>query len=173
MKQEGEKAVLLAAIHMLIAPCGYAPPRSEAPEGIRTIAVETFTTRVAHVAVGSWVAEAVRREILVARSLRLAPGSRADATLRGEVLAIDDGVTALGTGDSGPVAALSGAAIVVRLRLIRRDGEVVADLGEIRARAVRSVSRFADDDTARSDRALRDAAQELGRRIVRVLLEGP
>jgi hypothetical protein len=170
MRQEGG---FLASILLLVASCGYAPPRAEAPEGIRTIAVETFTSRVAHAAVGVWVAEAVRREILVAGSLRLAPASRADAILGGEVLAVDDGVAALGASESGPVAALSGSTIVVRARLIRRDGGVLADLGSMRARAIRAVSQLPDDDTARADRALREAAREAGRRIVAALLGGP
>lgn len=165
--------MLRAATLALVASCGYAPPRPVAPEGIRTIAVETFTSRAAHAAVGAWVAEAIREEILVAPSLRLAAASRADATLRGEVLSIDGDPAALGVDSAGPAAVLSGTTLVVRARLVRRNGELIADLGTLHARVTRSVSPFPSDDAARFDRAVRDAARDVGRRVVSVLLGHP
>jgi lipopolysaccharide assembly LptE-like protein len=163
----GVTAVPLAAT--LLVACGYAPPRPVAPAGVHTVAVESFEVQVPAPGAGGWVADAVRREILQRPDLRLLSLRRADAVVRGEVIGWGGDATALTAGDRGPRAVMADEELTVRARLVDRAGAVLVDLGAVHTRAPRTVSGAPLGDAARSDRALRDAAAQIGKTIARRL----
>lgn len=150
--------------------CGYAVVRAAPPAGVERIAVGAFEVRAGPPVLGAWIAEAVATELASTPGVSLAGPGRADAVVRGDVRLAADRAVALASGEAGPEAAVAEVALEVRAVLVGRGGDELRATGPLRPRALRTVADTGADDQARETRALRTAAAEAGRQLVRLLL---
>jgi hypothetical protein len=163
--------LLLACVAFAPSGCAYAPVRyGGALADIQSVAVETLRNESYEAGVEYLVADALRREFLRRKAVRLVedPG-RADLVLSGSVLPI----RSRGRAFSSVVAAIEyEVTLVLELEATRADGSQVP----IDPRALSETERYlasADAEALRKNRqeALREAAAVLAGRVYDALYE--
>jgi outer membrane lipopolysaccharide assembly protein LptE/RlpB len=153
---------------LLLAGCGYSV-RGGLPPHIRSVAVPTFRNATAEPAVETVITAAVVNAFVTSGTLRVVPVEQADAILDGEIvgyeiqsIAVDERIRAR---EYRLLVTLN-----LRFRDVRQGGLLFRQDG-LQEKADFRVAGQVAETLSREDSAVRQAAVDIGRRIVNLVVD--
>ena len=161
-------ALALAAALTITAACGYST-KGNLPPHIKTVAVPTFKNKTQEPAVESTITAAVVNAFTTSGKLRVVPVGQADSVLDGEVVGYD--VQSISVDRRINIRQFR---LVVTLNLEFRDvkqNELLFREEGLQERAEFTVPFEVSATISREEGAVRQAAQEVGRRVVNLVVD--
>ena len=159
---------LLPAVSL--SSCGYklSGAKSALPDGVRTIAVTPFQNLTLEPDVGVIAAEAVQREILRRKMIKLAPPDKADAVLIGVVTEVEIDPQAY---DAEGFTTAYRAKLTVSAKLVR-GGETIWRADKISDAEEIDVNSSIPDNDVRRRNALAAIAEDIAEKLHVAMIEG-
>jgi outer membrane lipopolysaccharide assembly protein LptE/RlpB len=161
-------AIALAAVLTVVAACGYST-KGNLPPHIKSVAVPTFKNKTQEPAVESTVTSAVVNAFTTSGKLRVVSVDQADSILEGEVVGYD--VQSISVDQRINVRQYR---LVVTLNLTFRDirrGEMLFRQDGLQERAEFTVPFEVSATISREEGAVRQAAVEIGRKVVNLVVD--
>jgi len=170
MKRALKTVSAVLTVSVFIAGCGYSLSGSKValPEGVESIAVTPFENRTHEPDVGIALAEAMQREILKRKMVKLRPVGKADAELTGVIEEIH--MESLAYDENGFTVAY-GIRVVVSAKLVR-GSETLWRADRVVVGEEIAVEGVVIDNAVRRARALDAISEDIAERIHLMMVEG-
>jgi hypothetical protein len=167
-KRVGAAGAVLLVVGGLLAGCGYSL-RGNLPPHIRSVAVPTFRNKTQEPAVESVITSAVVNAFVSSGKLRVVPVDQADSILDGEIVGYDIQSIAVDRRINAREYRLL-VTMNLELRDVRQGGLLFRQEG-LSEKADFRVSGQVSETISREDSAVRQAAVDIGRRIVNLVVD--
>jgi len=168
MRRLGAASAGVLLVVTLLARCGYSF-RGNLPGHIRTVAVPTFRNKTQEPAVESVITSAVVNAFVTSGKLRVVPVDQADSILDGEIVGYDIQSIAVDRRINAREFRLT-VTMNLELRDVKQGGLLFRQEG-LSEKADFRVAGQVSDTISREDSAVRQAAVDVGRRIVNLVVD--